>query len=215
MRPSIFTTDRTRLRRWIPRGYSPVRHLAGMYGVGLAAMAWLVAGALPAMRPAHALIVPAVAFVGTLLEYIAHRWIMHVRRAWLPLAWDAHAGRHHHYYRADAPTWEQVGDVWLILFSPIDVVILCALLAGPFALARLALAPDVWALTVATCIGHFLAYEGCHLACHLPEGHPLLRARPLAAMRARHLRHHVLGDTHANYGVTTALWDRAFRTARA
>jgi sterol desaturase/sphingolipid hydroxylase (fatty acid hydroxylase superfamily) len=210
----ICTVDRDELRRWIPKGYSPVLHLAGMYGAGIAAMAWLAATYLSGMPVAHLLAVPGILATASFLEYAGHRWLMHTRRPWLPQAWDAHMGRHHHYYRADAPSWDTARDIWLILFSPLDVLILCAILVAPFALLRWAVSPSSWALILVTSIAYFLAYEALHLAFHVPESHWICRVGPLAALRTRHLRHHRLADTHANYGVVVSLWDRLFGTAR-
>jgi sterol desaturase/sphingolipid hydroxylase (fatty acid hydroxylase superfamily) len=214
MNRRICTVDRDELRRWIPKRYSPALHLAGMYGTGLAAIVWLAATYLTAIRFTHLLAMPCIFAAASLVEYAAHRWLMHTRRSWLPLAWDAHVGRHHHYYRADAPTWDHARDVWLILFSPLDVLILCALLVGPFALLRFAVSAGSWALVLVTCIVYFLVYEALHLAFHLPDSHWVSRVEPLASLRARHVRHHELADTHANYSVIIPLWDRMFGTAR-
>lgn len=165
--PRICTVDRDELRRWIPAGYSPFVHLAGLLVAALSGVAALLATQVTAARAVDLLAVPATVAVATFLEYAAHRWLMHVPRAWLPQAWDAHTGRHHHYYRSDAPTWDRFEDIWLILFSFVDVAALALILAGPLLLLRYAIAPALWALAVVTSIGYFLLYEarGCPASC--------------------------------------------------
>ncbi|HVV85129.1 MAG TPA: sterol desaturase family protein [Kofleriaceae bacterium] len=214
MTRQICTIDRDELRRWIPAGYRPVLHLAAMFGLGAAAIAWLAVADIAHAPLRHLLLVPALLLGASLLEYVAHRWVMHARHRLTEPAWAAHVGRHHHYYRADAPTWDRARDIWLILFSPIDVVALAAIVGGPLALLWHLVGASDGALVVATCVAYFLAYEALHLTFHLPDGHPLLRVRALAARRAHHLRHHQLADTHANYAVVLPLWDRVFGTAR-
>lgn len=208
----ISTTDRDALRRWIPEGYSPTRHLAGLALAALGGAALALSRHAAQLRPVDLAAVPLTLALATLLEYIAHRWLMHVPRRALRLAWEAHTGRHHHFYREDAPTWERPSDIWLILFSSLDVVVLVAIVSGPYALLQRVLPPGAWALAVATSCVFFLSYEFLHLSYHLPEGHPLLRNRWLSAMRRHHLRHHRLSDMNTHFGVTTRLWDRVFGT---
>lgn len=215
MRRKICTTDRDELRRWIPPSYRPWLHLGGMFGLGLAAIVWLAVVHIVPGPAVYLAGVPPMLLGATLVEYASHRWLMHVRHRWTAPAWDAHVGRHHHYYLSDAPTWDRPRDIWLILFSPIDIVALVLIVAGPLAILWYLIGDAAGALVVATCIAYFLAYEALHLTFHLPDGHPALRVGPLAAMRAHHLRHHLLADTHANYAVVLPLWDRLFGTAHA
>ncbi len=211
---AIGTTDRAALRAWIPEGYRPFRHIAVLYGGGAAAVVALLAMHASLIGPADLLAVPVTFLVGTFLEYVSHRWLIHRRRAILPLAYDAHTGRHHHYFRHDAPTWEQPRDIWLILFSLSDVAILCLVLALPALGLRSALPPGAWALAVSSAIVYFLAYEALHLVWHLPAEHALFRQAWLDRRRRRHLRHHELGEMAYNFGVTVSWWDHLFVTAR-
>jgi sterol desaturase/sphingolipid hydroxylase (fatty acid hydroxylase superfamily) len=214
----IATTDRDELRRWIPKNYSPIQHVLGIVVAAMAGITFVLVRNAPHVRPIDLVAVPLTLAFATLLEYVAHRWLMHVPRPNFRLAWEAHTGRHHHFYVEESATWEQLSDIWLILFSAIDVVVLVAIVAGPYALLRLVLPTGAWALVVATSCAFFLSYELLHLTYHLPAEHPLLRnriaGRWLTAMRAHHLRHHRLSDMDANFGVTTRLWDRVFDTTK-
>lgn len=214
MTRGICTTDRAALRAWIPASYSAMRHLGGLVAVGSLALVVLALRFGPTVRAVDLLAAPATLLIGSLLEYLTHRWLMHVPRACLRRAWNAHFGRHHHFYRREAPTWEQPRDVWLILFSPGDTLVLVGILALPGALLSLVLAPGAWAIAVASTIVYFLGYELLHLLFHMPEGHASLALPGVAYLRGRHRRHHELADTHANYGVSSPLWDLVFGTER-
>lgn len=210
----ICTTDRAALRAWIPPSYSARRQIVGLITVGGLAIGALALRFAPELRAIDLLAAPVTALIGSFLEYLAHRFVMHTPRAWLRRAWEAHAGRHHHFYRREAPTWEAPRDIWLILFSPSDTLVLAMILAPPLALLSLVLTPGAWAVAVASVIAYFLAYELLHLLFHLPDGHALLALPGVTTLRRRHLRHHDLADTHANYGVSSPLWDHVFGTER-
>lgn len=211
----ICTVDRDALREWIPASYRPRAHLLCIFGGGTLAVLLILGWKVHDIRFVDLLAAPMMVLIGTLIEYVAHRFVMHRRVPLLSVAWDAHTGRHHHYYLADAPTWDRPADIWLVLFSPSDVALLVGILLVPAGVLHRGLPPGSWAVGVATAIVYFLAYEAIHLASHLPADHALLRVPWLAAIRQRHLRHHRLDDTHANYGVTNPLWDRVFGTERS
>ncbi|HEU4535194.1 MAG TPA: sterol desaturase family protein [Polyangiaceae bacterium] len=202
---------RASLLRFIPPGYSPARHLAAMSLGCPAAVALLARAGLGEARGRDWLAVPATLLAGTLVEYVAHRWVMH-RPGLLALAYDAHAGRHHRFYTARSMTYGHAREIWLVLFSAKDVAILAACVAPFFAALGLVITPGAHALSCVTAAGFFLLYEWLHLACHLPERAPLARLAPLRWLRAAHARHHDEAGPGRNYGVTTPLWDMAFGT---
>ncbi len=211
----ICTTDRSALRAWIPSGYDARLHVAGMFALGGLAITALLTWHHASIGPRDLWAIPAMLLAGTFVEYAAHRWLMHQRQSWFGLPWDAHTGRHHHFYLSDAPTWDAASDIWLILFSPKDVVLLTVVLAVPAAALSTVMAPGAWVLGTCTAVAYFLAYEGLHLLFHLPADSAWLRLPSMGSMRRRHLRHHQLADMHANYGVTFPLWDRLLGTERA
>lgn len=144
-------------------------------------------------------VVGALAAAGTalwtLLEYVMHRFAMHAPRGRGRMSKDHLA----HHADPDATS------------APLRAL-LYTVVAVPFALGGWALSritPRLATVAAGTYAG-FAAYEQVHWRAH--------HRRPSnpwsAAARHRHLAHH-FGSPGTNYGVTTSLWDRAFRTWRA
>lgn len=212
MSPKLCTTDRDELREWIPAGYRPAVHLIGMYGIGLAVIAWLSVTYLTSASAWQLMPVLALILGASLVEYVIHRWVMHVRKGWTRLAWEGHVGRHHHFFSDTKPAWNRPTDVWLVLFSPRDILTLTAVVAGPVALVWNILGATAGAVTIVSFISYFLFYEACHLAYHLPDGHWALRLPFLARMRTHHNRHHHPTDNAGNYALVGLWWDHVFRT---
>lgn len=125
----------------------------------------------------------------TLLEYGLHRWLLHRVQPFRRL----HEAHHAH---------------------PSELIGTPAWLSAPlFAATWLALAQEMprsaaGGAAVGLMLG-YLAYSLLHDAVHH------LRASPgswLAGAKRRHARHHRPGAS-SNFGVTTGVWDRVFRTA--
>ncbi|WP_437715904.1 sterol desaturase family protein [Sorangium sp. So ce448] len=131
----------------------------------------------------------------TLIEYLLHRFLFHLP-AEHPLAF---LGARIHLVHHEAP------DQAPIVKPP--AATLGAFSAGFFATtaaAGLSRAAPLWAGLVAG----YLLYELSHLAAHLLSD----ADHPLPAQRRHHLRHHAA--PRARFGVSSALWDRAFDTGR-
>ncbi|WP_437984591.1 sterol desaturase family protein [Sorangium sp. So ce117] len=131
----------------------------------------------------------------TLIEYLLHRFLFHLP-AEHPLAF---LGARIHLAHHELP------DQTPIVKPP--AATLGAFSAGFCATAVAAgasRAAPLWAGLVAG----YLLYELSHLAAHLLSD----ADHPLPAQRRHHLRHHAA--PRARFGVSSALWDRAFDTGR-
>ncbi|WP_438041925.1 sterol desaturase family protein [Sorangium sp. So ce128] len=131
----------------------------------------------------------------TLIEYLLHRFLFHLP-AEHPLAF---LGARIHLAHHEAP------DQTPIVKPP--AATLGAFSAGfcaTAAAAGVSRAAPLWAGLVAG----YLLYELSHLAAHLLGD----AEHPLPAQRRHHLRHHAA--PRARFGVSSALWDRAFDTGR-
>ena len=127
----------------------------------------------------------------TLLEYILHRIILHC--AW-PFR-QMHA-LHHASPAAmiGTPTWLTAPIIGTAIFLPLWRVLDFDLASG---------------LSVGLTLG-YLWFVIVHHAIHHWRARPgsfLLRAK------RRHLQHHCASPKTGNFGVTTAFWDRVFRTS--
>jgi hypothetical protein len=125
----------------------------------------------------------------SLIEYVVHRFVLHGLR---PFS-DWHTAHHQH------PT--------ALICTP--TVLSAALVVSLVFLPALALAGlwHAWGLTFGILSG-YLAYTVPHHAMH----HGRTAARWLQVRRRWHAMHHAAGSGH--YGVTSALWDCVFRSAR-
>lgn len=126
----------------------------------------------------------------TLIEYIAHRFVLH-RVPLFAVMHDAH----HQVPLAfvGTPTWLSLGIICVLIFLP-------AWASGPLVTAS--------GLAAGVMTG-FLWYGIIHHAIHFRR--PRMIARHLLAASRRHARHHYALEP-GNFGVTTAFWDRVFGT---
>jgi len=127
----------------------------------------------------------------TLLEYLLHRWVFHVRVLGKRLARE-HT-RHHAQVDWFAPWWIKLG---------VAAPILLALAAVAMWLTG---APGA-ALATGTFTG-WIVYEVIHRRIHVAAP----RNGYARWARAHHLSHH-FGKVHSNHGVSSPIWDHVFGT---
>ncbi len=133
----------------------------------------------------------------TLVEYCLHRAFFHMRPsspARRVTSFIVH--RHHHVAPNDRDH---------LVATPLYSLGLFALLLALYT----PLGPARFALLAGSTLG-YLAYEAAHWQIH----HGRRRGRIARALRRHHLRHH-FSDPALNYGISSPLWDLAFRTWRS
>lgn len=129
-------------------------------------------------------------FVFSFIEYVIHRWVFHVQACFMnPIHMD-----HHHFPRKPTalPFFTSPGAaliLWSLFVIPLGHEMACLFLCG--------------------LMSGYVYYSLIH---HV-EHHARISALPfrwLRKMGAAHLVHHRHAD--ANFGVSTAFWDRVFGT---
>lgn len=127
----------------------------------------------------------------SLVEYLAHRFVLHV----IPPFRRLHA-LHHRSPTAliGTPTWLSVAIIGLGVFAPLWDAMGFNLASG---------------LTAGFTLG-YVWYVGVHHAVHRWRATP---GSYLHRAKRRHAWHHLRGPS-CNFGVTTDWWDRAFGSAR-
>lgn len=201
---------RDAVRRYIPSGYRPELHLFTLLAVCLGGAAACLAQ-LPSLAEAPWSLGLGMLLLANLIEYVAHRGPMHhVWRPFLQAAYEAHSGRHHRFFSPRRMEISQPGDIWLVLFSMKDMALLFVCVLPIFLGLRALVPPAAFLVLAATGFLYFLAYEGLHLICHLPESHLLVRLRLFDGLRARHRRHHE--NDSVNFNLTFPLGDALFGT---
>jgi hypothetical protein len=215
-RPSAKTRHlrkfRRRLVRKVPAWYSPWGHLAGTVGVGL----FTLIAAAPRLDgvTAYDFATLPVAFVfANLVEWFAHKHLMHHRRRPFGVLFDRHTPEHHRVYQYESMAIEHPRELRLVLIPALGVLGI-VLLAAPVALAAgLLVNENVGWLFLMTSAVYVVGYELSHLAYHLPERSLVYRLPFLRALREHHARHHHPELMQkANFNVTIPLGDLLFGT---
>ncbi|HEX3431021.1 MAG TPA: sterol desaturase family protein [Rhizomicrobium sp.] len=132
----------------------------------------------------------------TLLEYFGHRFIFHIRPKSSAGAWIQFLihGVHH----------QHPSDPLRLVMPPIMSL---PIMAGTFALLRLAAGPVIDLSMMSGFLAGYLIYDGVHFYVH--HRHP---ANALGRyLRRRHMHHHFREDT-SWFGVSAPWWDAIFAT---
>lgn len=196
----------------IPGWYRPWAHLAGTVGIGLAASALAVLS-LKAPRARDFFAVPATFVFANLVEWAAHRYLMHQRRRPLTVLYDRHTPEHHRVYRYESMAIGSVREFRLVLIPAAGVLGIVLLAAPLAATCALVFGANVGWLFLLTSAAYVVGYELSHLAYHLPESSFVYRLPALHALREHHARHHVPAlMQRANFNVTVPLGDLVFGT---
>ena len=132
----------------------------------------------------------------TLAEYLLHRFLGHDRRTW-PNPFAAEHTRHHSEGNYFAPAWKKA------------IVTLVAVPAVT-AIAALALGLELGAIYGVAFVGMYVTYEVLHRRLHTHRG-----LGAYGRYLRRHHFHHHFGNPQTNHGVTSPIWDVAFRTWQA
>lgn len=196
----------------IPRWYSPWGHLLGTVGVGVVTLAVAVSR-LGAPTAAELATVPCAFVFANLVEWFAHRYLMHQRRFPMAVLYDRHTPEHHRVFRYESMAIHTPNELKLVLIPAMGVLGM-VLLAAPVALlVGQALSWNVGWLFLATIGVYVVGYELSHLAYHLPERSLVYRLPFLRALREHHARHHIPSLMQRyNFNVTIPLGDLLFGT---
>jgi sterol desaturase/sphingolipid hydroxylase (fatty acid hydroxylase superfamily) len=139
------------------------------------------------------LAIPLGAFAWTLTEYTLHRFVGHGRSR---RAAFAREHQEHHRQRLYFAPWSSKLSLAVLVVGGLAVVVLP--LAGPTAFAFLL-----------SYVASWLLYEAIHRDLHVRAPRTALGR----FLRRHHMHHHHV-DPRTNHGVTSPLWDAAFRTLR-
>src|SRR4051812_13130082 len=135
----------------------------------------------------------------TLLEYVFHRFLLHIEirnKTWRDLINESHF-RHHRSPRD--PNQILVYPGFGIVISAVIYALLLAITRDGFKAAGII--TGIWA--------GFLYYEAVHYRVHMSLAHSAI----LQQQRRAHFYHH-FSNSEECFGVTSPLWDYVFGTAR-
>jgi hypothetical protein len=204
----------------IPRWYSPWMHLAATTGIGVAVLV-LALSNLHGLSAAELLMVPAVFCISNLVEWLAHRYLLH-RRTWpMHVLYDRHTPEHHRVYQVGDMAVRDWRELRLVLIPATGVLGIVLVMVPGALLAGALLGANAGWLFLLTSSGYVVSYELTHLVYHMPKEHWLARLPPVRVMRNHHATHHdPTLMRHWNFNVTVPLadwvlgtWFRARRSA--
>lgn len=158
-------------------------------------------------------------FFASLFEWMLHRYLMHKKfkiLGWeFSYAFKAHAGVHHHVFKADETYHVQSrADEKLIPMAWWNGPVLVLIGSIPFALLS-CLVGHWWPIVlggVGGCAAYYGAYESMHWCMHKP----LLKQRLVerfwffSRLNGHHILHHRY--MHKNFNVVLPVWDYLLKT---
>jgi sterol desaturase/sphingolipid hydroxylase (fatty acid hydroxylase superfamily) len=196
----------------VPSWYTPYGHLAGTIGVGLATLA-LALYKLAPIRAIELVTIPMAFVFSNIVEWWAHKHVMHRRRRFMPVLYNRHTPEHHRVYRYGDMAIRSVREFRLVLIPAMGVLGI-VLLSAPAAwlVGFLSTYNAGWLFLMTTAL-YVVLYELTHLCYHLPENSIVYRIRLLRTLREHHARHHVPSlMQNFNFNVTVPLGDLLFGT---
>lgn len=190
------------------RSWTGWLHL-GVITAGVVVGIGMLASRLEQVGWLELLILPAGYVFANVVEYLVHRWLMHVPRGALRGMYKRHTGQHHRFFTHQAMAADSARDFAIVLFPPFVVVFFLGLIATPVALAiGWLVGPDAALLFGIVALSYFLFYEWMHLASHLPPDRALGRLPGVSFVREHHRAHHdPRRMRHYNFNITVPLTD--------
>jgi hypothetical protein len=200
----------------VPPRYRPLAHLAATPLIGLVLLILAFANVEAFGWTGLAAVLLTIVYAN-LVEWCAHRWLLHRRRRFWEVLYDRHVPMHHMIYRhgSMAVTCRRE---WFFVLMPAKGVLGIVILAIPLALALGALiGHDVGWIFLTTAGLYAVSYEMLHLCYHLRSDVWVMRipflGRVLRALSRHHARHHHVQLMQKwNFNVTVPLWDFILRT---
>jgi hypothetical protein len=194
--------------------YNGPRHIAVIYVVGLAVVAWCVSR-LQGASWEWLLVVP-VFFFSNLFEWFMHRYVMHrLIDVWaLRAIYDRHTRQHHQYFTDNEMTVDSTRE-WRIIFFPWRALFTFMGLGTPFALLLgWLINPNAGYILMITIVGQYLIYETFHYCCHVHDNW-FVRYMPFVnTIRRHHTMHHNKGIMmEHNMNLTFPIADWMLRTS--
>jgi hypothetical protein len=187
-------------------------HLAGTVGIGLTTL-FAAAPRLDDPSRYDFVTIPIALVFANLVEWLAHKHLMHHRRRPFAVLFDRHTPEHHGVYSYETMAIEDPRELRLVLIPALGVLGI-VLLAAPAALVTgLVVNHNAGWLFLMTSATYVVGYELSHLAYHLPESSFVYRLPLLRTLREHHARHHHPALMQkSNFNVTIPLGDWLFGT---
>jgi hypothetical protein len=191
----------------LPRWYSPLAHVLFPALVGVGVMIACIVS-VRGLRKIELLTVPLTFLLSNMLEWRAHRHLLHKRHPIMPILFERHTPMHHRLYTEQTMAISDWRELSMVLLPSFGILAILSVQLPLLGLALLCGLRNVALLFMATSMGYVLAYEWLHLSYHLPSDSFIGRRPLIRWLRRHHARHH---DPRLmqrwNMNVTIPLWD--------
>jgi hypothetical protein len=197
----------------IPGWYVGYAHLGFTVLMSVAIITW-GCWQLEAVRWYEWLMIPFTFVYANLMEYLGHRYVMHIPRTGLKTIYLRHSKQHHRFFTDQNMPFDGHQDYKVTLFPLLLVVFFFGVFGTPvWLLINFLLGANMSWLFVIVAVAYFLNYELFHFAYHCREDSWLMKIPGFSRMRQLHLHHHVPElMSRYNFNITYPIGDWLFGT---
>jgi hypothetical protein len=157
---------------------------------------------------------PLAFLLANIVEYLAHRYLLHRKSPFTKMAYTEHTLRHHFYFTHDHIIIRNHQDLHRVLFPWFGILFFVGMIGLPTAFIMSIIAGKNFGLILwASEIFYFLTYETIHMICHFDDKHWIFKSSLMREIKEHHRIHHnleLMGDK--NFGIVGGLFDRVFKT---
>jgi len=209
-RQAEFRADyRPRISPW----YSGWLHVAVIYAIGLAALAYCI----PRIHQptlVEWLIVPVVFLASNAFEWWIHRYVMHRPVKGFMGIYRRHTLAHHQFFTDAVPTIDDSRDFRITFFPPYALITFMAMSVPPALVLGWLWSVNAGYLLMCTTVGMYLNYELFHWCCHVKDDRVVRWVPFVNSLRRHHIAHHNQAIMmERNFNLTYPIADWLFRTS--
>jgi hypothetical protein len=204
-RQQAFRADyRARISRW----YNGPLHVALIYAIGIAALAYFIPH-IESPTLLEWMVVPVVFVGANIFEWFLHKYVMHRPVKGFMGIYKRHTLAHHQFFTDDAPAFDDTRDFRITFFPPYALVTFILMsAAGAAVVGGLWSANAAW-LVMGTTTFMYLNYEFFHWGCHVKDDRIVRRIPLMNTIRRHHIAHHntaIMMEKNMNLTYPIADW---------
>jgi hypothetical protein len=140
---------------------------------------------------ADLLFIPVAFLIANVVEYLAHRFLLHRPIKVLMVAFKEHTILHHSFFTHEAIEIESSQDFHRVLFSPYAVFFFIFIIGTPIFLTIAHFThPSVGWISFIVGVSYYMFYEMVHTICHLHDAHWTFKIPGMRFIKSFHRSHH-------------------------
>lgn len=208
MMPARQQAFRAEYRPRISPWYSGWLHVAVIYAIGGAALAYVV----PHIHePAWTdwLVVPIVFLACNIFEWWIHRYVMHRPVKGLMGIYRRHTLAHHQFFTDSEIAFDDARDFRITFFPPYALVTFIGMSIPAALIFGFLWSENAAWLLLCTTIGMYLNYEFFHWGCHVKDDWIIRHVPLMNTIRRHHIAHHnkaIMMENNMNLTYPIADW---------